>query len=165
MSMIGNYVRVTEDVLNELLDGPEGLSSIIYPEDETSEWVERRPDIDKSWHIIHFLLNGKPWDGVVPFMFVVLGGDTVSAEDVGYGPARFIDPAQVKQVASALQTVSSQDLLQRWDQEAIDHAEIYPEGWTRSAEEFEYIGGNYEELRKFFLAAATNSEAVLEWIS
>ena len=163
--MIGNYLRVTEETLNELLEEPSRISNVIYPEEETPEWVERRLDIDKSWHIIHFLLNGKEWEGEKPYVFAVLGGATISDEDVGYGPARFLLPSEVKLVANALESMPAEALLKRWNQKAIDRAEIYPQSWSQCPEDFEYIGGNYELLREFFALAAKRDEAVIEWIS
>ena len=163
--MIGNYLRVADETLNDLLEDPTRVFSVIYPQEETPEWVERRLDIDKSWHIIHFLLNGQEWEGKEPFVFAVLGGETISDDDVGYGPARFLIPSQVKEVADALAALTAEQLLKRWDQKAIERAEIYPQNWSRSAEDLQYIGENYDALRKFFVAAANHHEAVIEWIS
>jgi hypothetical protein len=165
MSMCGNYLRLPETELDAILDAPETLSEVLYPDDEPPDWNQRRIDIDKSWHIIHFLLNGEPWKGSQPFAGVVLGGTKVSDEDVGYGPARFLLPPEVRELNRALESVPMDSLFARWNQDAITKAELYPVGWTQAPEELEYIGENYRVLREFFRAATASKQAVLVWLS
>lgn len=165
MSMIGNYLRLPEQDLDAILDAPESLSSAIYPDEESDEWLSRRLDIDKSWHIIHFLLTDDPWEGSYPLAGAVLGGEPVSEEDVGYGPARYLSKEEVRNVQRALGTITSEKLIERWNQERIDQSDIYPEGWSNSAEDREYISSNYEDLRNFFSEAAENQQAIIIWLS
>lgn len=67
MSMIGNYLPVSEEELNALKENPKLLSEFIY---ETKE--DDIIDIDKAWHAIHFTLNGSEWEGSEPYFKVVL---------------------------------------------------------------------------------------------
>lgn len=161
MSMIGNYVRVPEEELNDLLERAEQIDSFLY--DETSEH-SRRLDIDKSWHVIHFLLTGSTWGGEPPWSEVVMGGTDISDEDVGYGPARYLLPSEVRNVADALRLLPWQDVASRWDSAAIRDADIYPE-WSDAPEDLEYVQHNYEALQKFFEQAAQHHEAVILWLS
>lgn len=165
MSMIGNYLRIDQAALQDLLANPARLTAVIYPDDETEEWTARHLDIDKSWHIIHFLLTGEEWEGEPPLVNAVLGGVTVSDEDVGYGPARYLSPPEVQELSAALRTFSTEDLLARWNQAAIDAAAIYPEGWANSPEDREYIGSYFEQLRSFFAKAAEERQVVLVWLN
>lgn len=40
-------------------------------------------------------------------------------------------------------------------------AEIYPDIWTNSTDELDYLMSHYTELRRFYHAAATSGQAVL----
>jgi hypothetical protein len=164
LSMIGNYRRISEASLEEILANPEKLSAILYPDDDTDGAPHL--DIDKSWHIIHFLLNGETWTGEWPLIGAVLGGAEVSEENVGYGPARYLRPGEVAQVARALQSVTPDLFWSQFDANAVREADLYPQGlWSDTAVDKEYITGNYEKLVDFFTAANRANEAVLLYIS
>ncbi len=162
MSMIGNYLRVSEDRLSRLLAHPETVMEVIYREDGPHDDTL---DIDKSWHVIHFLLNGKTWEGQWPWFGAVLGGTEISDEDVGYGPARYLTPSQVQEVSAALQGIDSEALLARRDADAIRAAELYPEGWQGSESDRAYISSYYELLRTFFKMSAASKCAMIQWLS
>jgi hypothetical protein len=163
MSMIGNYRRISQAKLERLLAHPDELSSLLYPEGH--DGGEPHLDIDKTWHIIHFLLNGQPWDGEWPLGALVMGGTEISDEDVGYGPARYLTPAEVREVSAAVNALPADALLSRFDSDAVRKAEIYPEGWSGSAEDRDYIGGYYTQLQAFFGAAAEAGEVMVIYLN
>ncbi|REJ86265.1 MAG: DUF1877 family protein [Acidobacteria bacterium] len=163
MSMIGNYRRVEKQRLDALLSDLDGLAEFLYPESE--EDPSRYLDIDKSWHLIHFLLNRETWEGEWPLSAVVFGGVELGEEDMGYGPARYLRPEEVGEVASALSAIPASDLLERWNSSAIAAAEIYPGFWAGGSDDREYIRSNYESLREFFRAAALSGEAMILYVS
>ncbi len=148
-----------------MLARPEKLSGLLYPEEETADNSDRCLDIDKAWHAIHFLLNHDPWGGEYPYSGVVLGGLVVSDEDVGHGPARYLAPEEVQEVADALSLISEETLLRQFDARKFEEAKIYPQGWSGAPEELEYIGGYYRHLAQFFREAARKDEAILLWLS
>lgn len=161
MSMIGGYCRLDEAKLGQLLGEPEALEEFLFTENDSLE----RLDIDKTWHVIHFLLNGDPWAGEGPLGKVVLGGTECTA-DLGYGPARFLAPADVRAAAAALAGITAEDLLARFDAEAVKRAEIYPvDAWSGSAEDREYIGDNFNKLKAFFAQAGKAGQAVVLYLS
>jgi hypothetical protein len=160
MSMIGNYLRVSGDELERLREDPSDILDVLYPDDGNGEHpVGRHLDIDKSWHAIQFLLTGEPWEGKAPLQNAVMGGTELGDEDVGYGPARGLTPAEVESVSSALGHISGEQLWSRFDAGKFAAAEIYPEGW--SADEKGYVLGYYEELQAFFAAAARDGDAMI----
>jgi hypothetical protein len=163
--MIGNYMRISETKLKELLAHTEQLSGLLYPEGEESARPDEQLDIDKSWHLIHFLLNGHTWEGEWPLVGVVMGGTEVSDEDVGYGPARYLLPREVAEVSRALDRISPQELWSRFNPEAVRAAEIYPEAWQGDSGDRDYITDNYDRLRTFFAQAAEKQEVVLLYLS
>lgn len=109
MSMIGNYRRLSEEDLDEILREPESILNALYPED--SEIPDgSQLDIDKAWHLIHYLLTGEPCEGSEPLCNAVLGGAEIGEEDVGYGPARYLSSTEVNAVATALASISPEEL-------------------------------------------------------
>jgi hypothetical protein len=166
MSMIGNYLRVSEAELNRLLEAPESISSLLYPESPSSFSNDRHLDIDKSWQLIQFLLTGDPWEGEPPLRNVVMGGTELGDVDVGYGPARYLTPTEVQVVTAALASLSPQELWSRFDAEKIRDAEIYPDGcWEEDPTLGEYVQGNFQQVKDFFSRAAQERQAVLLWIN
>ncbi|HEY7640444.1 MAG TPA: YfbM family protein [Steroidobacteraceae bacterium] len=162
--MIGNLLRISPSQLKALQQDPGGIETVLYPDNDDETENERHLDLDKSWHIIHFLLAGDAWGGTPPFANAICGGAELGDVDVGYGPARYLTPAQVQEVGSALSGLAAKDLWSRFDAAAASRAEIYPaDSWTN--EDGEYVEDYYEKLRAFYAAAAHNSEAILLWIN
>jgi hypothetical protein len=50
-------------------------------------------NLEKSWHVLHYLLTGKAEKAPPPVGNAVLGGQDIGG-DRGYGPARFLTPQQ-----------------------------------------------------------------------
>ncbi len=163
MSMIGNYVRVSPGRLAELRANPDSIMDFLYPDDLSR--AANHLDIDKAWHAIHFLLNGQTWEGEPPLVNAVLGGEAIGDVDVGYGPARFLEPDDVRILADAVSDISSAELLERFDPRALNEAEIYPQGWSGEGHEREYIAGNYQRLLEFLRTAADAGDAVIEYLN
>lgn len=97
-------------------------------------------DIDKSWHGIHFLLTGTADEGNPPLNFLLAGGADVGDEDVGDGPARAYTAAQTREIASALASLSDDELTRRYAPDAMMAAEVYPEIWDRNPPKDDTLG-------------------------
>ena len=163
--MIGNYIRIPENDLNRLLANPESIMDFLYPEDESLPLPDRRLDIDKSWHIIHFLLTGETWEGKEPLRNVVLGGTLIGEVDVGYGPARYLTPPEVREISKALSSISESSLWARFDRQAVLDHEIYPDGWEGNETERGYMQGYFGQLKVFFEEAAKQNESVILYLN
>ena len=98
-------------------------------------------------------------------MNAVLGGEEIGDVDVGYGPARFLEPEEVRALANALSNISSAELIEQFDPRALNEAEIYPQGWRGERHEREYIVGNYQRLVEFLQIAADAGDAVIEYLN
>ena len=59
-----------------------------------------RLNINKTWDVIQFLLNGNARDGAWPLGAVVFGGKELGEEEYDYGPARYLTSQQVSEVWS-----------------------------------------------------------------
>jgi hypothetical protein len=166
MSMVGGYVRLEEAELKRVLGGdPAQLPDFLFS--DRFDDSELRLDIDKTWHIIHFLLNGDPWQGDGALGALVLGGTEIGdGEEMGYGPARYLLPDEVAEVAAALAPIPAATLLSRFDAAAVARAKIYPEdSWSGGEEDQDYIAENFEALKRFFAAAAQAKHAMILWLS
>lgn len=165
MSMIGNYRRITEKELAWLQANPSEIADFLDP--DAAPPADRQLDIDKAWQAIHFLLCGAAWEGTPPLGNAVTGGRPIADVDVGYGPARYLTAEEVVETFEALDDISAPELLQRFDPEAMNEAGVYPSGWGQyntTAEDQEYIAGNYAALVEFFREAAVHGDAMLIYL-
>jgi hypothetical protein len=160
--MTGRYLRVKPSVIADIIGAPDMLLEVLYPEPESPDHADRYLDIDKTWHIIHFLLNGSPWDGYGPLFGCVLGGAPLTEEDLGYGPARYLSPGEVHETAAAVHEVPFLQLWKRLNPVRVQQAKLY---WSDTPDSEAYARENYLSLQSFFEAASRGNEAVILWLA
>jgi hypothetical protein len=165
MSMIGEYLRIAPDELAKLKASTASIVDYLYPEDESEHPAERRHDVGEAWHAIHYLLNGSAWEGEPPRFNAVLGGEPIGDDDLGNGPVRFLTADEVRDVADALEDVPVFVLMERFDPDLLDEAEIYPESWGEDDQERGAVSGRYTALAEFFRTAARAGDAMLLYLS
>lgn len=125
------------------------------------ESKEEGLSLEKSWHVIHYLLTGKIDQAPPPLGSAVLGGEEIG-EERDYGRVRFLTPQQVRAVAEALAPISKDDLVRRFDIESMRAAQvIYP---IRSTNEVEFAQQYFEQLSRYYADAAASGNAMLLWI-
>lgn len=165
MGMVGCYAAVDAATLERLIADPDSIPEFLYPEDGNGE-PEPYFDLDKSWHGIHFLLTGRADEGPDPLSLAVSGGEPIG-DEVGYGPARYLTPSQVREIAAALGRISASDMRARFDPRAMEDAKVYPqEIWVRDAEEaLEYLIENYVPWAAFYRAAAERGDGMIAWLT
>lgn len=117
-------------------------------------------DLEKSWHALHYLLTGRPDEAPPPLGNAILGGTEIG-EDIGYGPARFLSPVQVREVAAALASISTEELARRFNLEAMVRANVYP---VRDESELELAQQYFERLSRFYAHAAAAGNAMILYI-
>lgn len=105
--------------------------------------------LEKEWHTIHYMLTGGPVTDGSALGQAVLGGTEIGG-DLGFGPARALDPGKVVEVSSELCRLSRDEFLERFDPESMQSANIYPGIWDDEYEEcacelFEQLEGYYRE--------------------
>lgn len=128
------------------------------------EYERNEIDLDKAWHGIHFLLTGTNWAGDPPMNFLLDGGTQVGDIDVGYGPARAFHAAEVAAIDKAIQSISEEDLRNRFAPDKMMKEGIYPEIWDRDPEEDDTLGyllEYYSTLREFIHDAALRNVGVV----
>lgn len=167
MGMIANLLRVTEEELNSYLKDSslleEKLDAIYEQEDD-----ETLTDLDKAWEGILFLLTGQSLADVVesnhPLAKAVLGGDAVDEDqDLGYGPALYLTPDQVKDINGQIAAMNNEELVAAYNPDVMMKLGIYPEVWDE--ESLEYLMEYFEILRSTYATAAKNNEAIIAFIN
>jgi hypothetical protein len=123
-------------------------------------------DLHKSWHMFHFLFTGRAEGGSPPGSLLMEGGEEVG-EDLGYGPARLIGPADTAAFANFIGALSIDELKARLDGPRMAALGIYP--GFEAVDAVEEYGDDVEhyfpKLRDHLAAAAAAHEAVLVWLS
>jgi len=158
--MSGNYLMVEESIIEELKSGEVDITEFLY---ESEHNKEDYLNIDKSWHGIHFLLCADPCGGEKPLFNVVMGGEEINEEDVGYGPARYLTSLEVSEVFEAIKDITKDELSQKFDLEEFSRNDIYPN--YQSQEDFKYLWFHFEQLKNFFEKASNVHKAVIVYIN
>jgi Domain of unknown function (DUF1877) len=104
-------------------------------------------ELDKAWQGVHYLLTRTAWDGDPPLNFLLAGGREVGDEEIGIGPARTFTPEETRTIATALGTISDQDLRARFNPKEMMRLEIYPEIWDRDPADDDTLGYLMESVR------------------
>ena len=170
MEMIGNLIRISKEQLDTFKANSNELEKLVLStECHASECYI---DIDKSWEAVHFILCGESLfipqystSNSSELTRVIFNPQLIDEEqDLGYGPAAYNTPNQVGSIAKKLNTLNLADLESRFDGNALNNAEIYPEIWNKS-ESKKYAFDNLKAVIKFFNEATKNNEAVISYIN
>jgi len=162
MSMIYYMRLANQEELANLLRNPDSIEDWLDNED----YEEEELDMGKLWHGVHFLLTGSAWEGDEPACYLLHGGETIGDIDVGYGPARSINPQQVKAFHEFLKTINRKEIEKRFDQDAFARNEIYPSIWKNGSdrESIDYLDTYIQELRDFLEVGAKTSCGAVMWL-
>ncbi|MCC7236040.1 MAG: YfbM family protein [Bryobacterales bacterium] len=120
-------------------------------------------DLHKSWHGIHWLLCQSAWEGPEPYRSVILGGQEIG-EDLGYGPPRLMEPAQVAEVAHALGALSAAQVMKRYDGVVMDREKVYPGAFTSDSEWRKVLEQDFERLQRFYRETVRERSGLLSWL-
>ncbi|AEG00818.1 Domain of unknown function DUF1877 [Methylomonas methanica MC09] len=115
---------------------------------------------------IHFMLSDSADVTSNPLSWAILGGEEVG-EDIGYGPARVLEPQQVKTFAAALASIDQKAFESKYNPAAMQAADIYLSDMCvrDGIEALEYILGNYRILCSFYKTAAADGKGAILWFS
>lgn len=127
--------------------------------------LEKSIDIEKAWHGLHFLFTATADEGTEPACYIVKGGEDL--DDEGFG--RALRPAQVKQFADFLTSLTVADLEGRYDAKRMTALEIYPDTiWNRRSpddDSLRWLLDRFQELRAFVKRAADAGDGLVVHIS
>lgn len=164
MGMVASFAPINRETFDRLQHDPGLMEEYLYPNDGEDE-PPGCIDVDKAWHGIHYLLTGQAEGGKEPLSLAVLGGQELG-EDVGYGPARVLTPEQVSQISAALGPLSDAALASRFDPQAMEKLDIYPQAiWVCDEKQaLEYVLTNYHAMREFYAEAARRHDGAVLWL-
>ena len=149
--------------LEALRQDPDAIWQLAFPPEGMQG--EDRLDLGKAWHGLHYLLTGTAWGVAPPLGLAILGGEDIGPE-MDYGPARFVAPPQVAEVAAALAALSGQEVARRYDPQVMDAKQIYPTQWAgEGAAGLDGLGDIFSRLATFYAGAAARGDSVLHWIA
>ncbi len=159
MGMAGNFIRISTQQLEQLNANSDAMESFA---DELFDGGFQGAicDVDKSWQTIHYLLSGEAWGGSSVEAQAIMGGTEIGP-DLGYGPARYLTAEQVKQIASALNNISQDDLSKRFDPETMATAGLYAFDIEYAQDELEMANDYFDELKRFYQTTADENNAML----
>lgn len=126
-------------------------------------------DLEKSWHVLHYLLAGDVGPSAPPADLLLTGEEL--GEDVGYGPARLHDANATRAFADFLEGLDVPTLVARVDIDALQQAGVYgiPMGPLPKAEfqrELQTEAESYlPQLRDYVSAMAQKQNGLLVWLS
>lgn len=151
MSMIGYYFAADDIMVRKLQEGASG--EFMFSE----EHRDRLVSIDKAWHAIHYILTGEIWE--IPedniLANLVLGGEPVNDDDMGYGPARLLSKEMVSQLSNAMKDWDEAAFRAKFDKNVMVENEIYPMMEDEDEEIFfQYVWENFDALKQFFKETA-----------
>jgi hypothetical protein len=157
--MIGEYLRVNEAELHELLEAdaetlPGLLGKRLEQERSHDPAAARLWDVDKTWDALRFLGRRAGFE-----VDIALGGKPFGAE-FGYGPPRYLTAAQVSSVAEQLSRTGFTDLIRGVTGADLAAAGVYPAIWDED-DDLDYLKDHYESLVLFFVAAAKEGDAMV----
>lgn len=145
-----NNEKLREQIISEL----ESAGVTANPDSEEGLTLE------KSWHCLHYLLTGTAGQTDSVLGKAILGGREIGP-DVGYGPARYLEPNEVKKVAKSLKTVSKEDLLSRFNLKAMKAAKIYA---CRDEGELQLAQDYFTRVCNYYDEAAARGDAMLLYL-
>jgi hypothetical protein len=127
-------------------------------------------DLEKSWHMLHYLFTGHVDDSAAPGNALLTGEEI--GEDVGYGPCRLHDRADTADFASFLKTLELANLQQRVNYAEMVRLQVYamPMGGPGSDADLESelraeVAVYFPRLRDYVSASAERQGGLLTWVS
>ena len=116
--------------------------------------------LEKSWHTLHYLLTGSAGEVDSILGKTILGGKEIGP-DVGYGPARYLEASEVREVAKALKGVSEKDLGKRFNAKAMMAARVYA---CRVGSELKLAQRYFSQVVSYYAEAAERGDAMLLYL-
>ena len=157
-SVIYYLAAAPEQEIIEIQNDPALLAKFLY------SGGPGKLDLDKMWHGLQWILSGSIGITAAPASRIILGGKEVGA-NLDYGKPRYFSPAEVKQIATLLSSISVADLRKNYSAKAMDAAKVYPDDWREWEREGEDVFGgllvNFNQLLRFYQTAASAGHAVM----
>jgi len=155
-----------ERLIIEARDDPDAPANFLHPDGKDDEYVRPEPELwtERTWLGLHSLLTFGEW-AKQPLLGAAISGGTPIGGDYCYpdSPVRYLTAEQVREIASALQSVTEEALCRSYDPAALNASGVPPEGhWHES--DFAYLWKTFCDIRDFFHVAQIYRYAVLVYL-
>lgn len=118
-------------------------------------------DFDRAWDALNMMLTGEAFGNEGSLAIFYHQGEEVGG-DSGYGPARFIPAAKMKEFEAAFDKLSDGDLRSRFDPTAFEEAQLYSSYlFSEDGIEVDYIMQSIPDFRKFAKRCAETDSGAL----
>jgi hypothetical protein len=127
-------------------------------------------DLEKSWHILHYLFTGHIDESRAPGDALMTGEEV--GDEVGYGPARLHNEQETEEFARFLSSLDLAQLQAHVHYREMSRAGVYamPMGGGGSEREFEAelrteVGTYFPRMRHYVTDIADKRGGLLIWLS
>jgi len=123
-------------------------------------------DLDKAWHIVHYLLCGDPGRGEGPLALIGDDLHPLADLDLGLGKPNVISPDLVRAFAEAASGMSDEEFLLRYKPEEMPLDDLYMGNVVARGDVDdirEYALENFHILRDFVKQASACDEAIITY--
>ncbi len=164
MSMIANLMRVSSKELADYLNDSSLLENRIF-NDEAED--ENLVDIDQSWNGLIYLLTGQHGENIDhPLLKVLFSDQYINEEqDLGYGPAHYLTPEQVRDLNNQISKITIAELKQKDNPEKMNALGVYPPIWDEGDSAFEFLEDGFTILQEAYSNAAEKGEAMIIFLN
>ncbi|HKW61731.1 MAG TPA: YfbM family protein [Candidatus Acidoferrum sp.] len=124
----------------------------------------------KDWHMLHYVLTGKSWEPPdSPQGMAIMGGAELPdiQRVMGYGPARYLKPSQVREVAATLADFPFVERVAKYDHVAAETAKVYPHRHPNEPladDERQGLIDYFNLLKDFYSEASGKGNAMILWV-
>jgi hypothetical protein len=119
-------------------------------------------DLDKIWHVIHFVLTGSAGKSDRPEGSLLADDLEIGARDVGAGRPWALLPEQTARFAQAVAPLQFEDMKDRFDVAAMRRKKVYlAQSVDADAASFTEVWRQLLKLQKFLETTAQNGEGLI----
>jgi hypothetical protein len=125
-------------------------------------------DLDKAWHIVHYLLCGDTGRGEGPLALIGDDLHPIADFDLGLGKPNEVTPDKVRAFAAAAADLTIEQFLVRYVPDEMPLNNLYMGSVIERGDVDdirEYAVENFLSLRKFAQDAASRGEAIITYYS
>ncbi len=169
MSMLCYVLAVSPEQIKALRAKPSLATDVAMAamgEGDASQFglLQEALDLQKSWHMLHYLFTGSI-DDTRPPGAALLSGEELG-EDIGYGPVRLHSEKATAEFARFLENLDIEDVLARMNIAEMAKAGVYSmPGGDEEDDIREEVGYYFPQLRDYVLGVTQKQGGLLTWLS
>lgn len=167
MGIIATVIRVSQEELNNFLNNSKTLENKIHTDGSyEAEWFL---NLEKSWGGINYILTGEIMGGLenepnelqrALFSFQIIDEE----QDLGYGPAQYLNPKQVKETYAELRKITAEALKGKINGSEMNAIGIYPETWTEP-DAHEFLIDKFRAFKAFYKRASEKDQGIVTYLN